>query len=130
MERNGEEREGALPAAAEALEGATPRIAFARPYSVDFTGWLDDFSHSGNFDAMGGFSRIGTHVNAFSIKNGRAVAARAAARAPRTSTRLAKHRAVQPLSRLGRARPRRRLDAVVPPDEDFNCDPTQLPVGQ
>ena len=70
VRRNGKEREGALPATAEALASATPRIAFARPYSVDFTGWLDDFSHSGNYDAMGGFARIGTHVNAFSFKNG------------------------------------------------------------
>ena len=70
VRRNGKEREGALPATAEALAGATPRIAFARPYSVDFTGWLDDFSHSGNYDALGGFARIGTHVNAFSFKNG------------------------------------------------------------
>ena len=37
---------------------------------MDFTGWLDDFSHSGNYDANGGVSRIGTHINAFTLKNG------------------------------------------------------------
>ena len=37
-------------------------IAFARPYSMDFVGWLDDFSSTGGyFDALGGQTR--THVN-------------------------------------------------------------------
>ena len=127
VERNGAEREGALPAAAEALEGATPRIAFARPYSVDFTGWLDDFSHSGNVDAMGGFARIGTHVNAFSLKNGVLSPLGPAARGPMLADLLE----VGQYNRCPGSVERDRGDGSMPwrPTEDFNCDPTQLPVG-
>ncbi len=127
VERNGAEREGAFPAAVEALDSARPRIAFARPYSVDFTGWLDDFSHSGNFDAMGGFARIGTHVNAFSIKDGLL--------APLAPTLRAE--SFKELANIGQnnrcpgAVERDNGDGSTPlrPSPDFNCDPEQLPVG-
>ena len=56
------ETQGAFPQAAEAFGDATPVIGFARPYSMDFIGWLDDFSSTGGyFDALGGQTR--THVN-------------------------------------------------------------------
>lgn len=56
------ETDGAFPQAAKAFGDATPVIAFARPYSMDFVGWLDDFSSTGGyFDALGGQTR--THVN-------------------------------------------------------------------
>ena len=56
------ETDGAFPQATEAFRDATPVIAFARPYSMDFVGWLDDFSSTGGyFDALGGQTR--THVN-------------------------------------------------------------------
>ena len=56
------ETPGAFPQATEAFGAATPVIAFARPYSMDFVGWLDDFSTTGGyFDALGGQTR--THVN-------------------------------------------------------------------
>ena len=56
------ETDGAFPQAATAFGAATPVIAFARPYSMDFVGWLDDFSSTGGyFDALGGQTR--THVN-------------------------------------------------------------------
>ncbi len=56
------ETDGAFPKAADAFGAATPVIAFARPYSMDFVGWLDDFSSTGGyFDALGGQTR--THVN-------------------------------------------------------------------
>ena len=127
VERNGAEREGALPAAADALAGATPRIAFARPYSVDFTGWLDDFSHSGNVDAMGGFARIGTHVNAFSLKNGVLSPLAPAARGETLDGLLATGQ----YNRCPGSVERPRDDDSLPwrPTEDYNCDPTQVPVG-
>ena len=128
VRRNGEEREGALPAAAEALAGATPRFAFARPYSVDFTGWLDDFSHSGNVDAMGGFARIGTHVNAFSIKNGVLGPLSPLARGETLKDLLVSGQ----YNRCPGSVERDRGDGSMPwrPSEDFNCDPTQVPVGE
>jgi phospholipid/cholesterol/gamma-HCH transport system substrate-binding protein len=54
---NGASRPAAFPQTTEALDAATPTIAFARPYTPDFVGWLDDFSTTGAYDALGGFSR-------------------------------------------------------------------------
>ena len=128
VRRNGREREGALPASTKALTGATPRVAFARPYSVDFTGWLDDFSHSGNYDALGGFARIGTHVNAFSFKGGAITALDPELRAD----------SFKSLATFGQnnrcpgSAERDTGDRSTPwrPSPDFNCDPTQLPPGR
>lgn len=125
--RNGAERDGALPAAAEALAGATPRVAFARPYSVDFTGWLDDFSHSGNIDALGGFARIGTHVSAYSFKNGLIAPLAPALRAQELKSAAATGQS----NRCPGSVERDRGDGSIPwiPSEDFACDPRQRPVG-
>jgi phospholipid/cholesterol/gamma-HCH transport system substrate-binding protein len=65
VQRNGAARPGSFPTATESLRQQTPHFAFFRPYVVDFTGWLDDFSHSGIYDANGSASRIATSVNAF-----------------------------------------------------------------
>ena len=54
---NGATRPGAFPQTTTALQAATPTIAFARPYTPDFVGWLDDFSETGAYDALGSFSR-------------------------------------------------------------------------
>jgi phospholipid/cholesterol/gamma-HCH transport system substrate-binding protein len=54
---NGAERRGAFPEATDALRNAAPTIAFGRPYTPDFVGWMDDFSTTGGYDAIGGFSR-------------------------------------------------------------------------
>ncbi|MGI8579055.1 MAG: MlaD family protein [Solirubrobacteraceae bacterium] len=55
---NGKTREGAFPASTRALRTGTPELAYARPYAVDLTGWFDDFSHPGVYDALGGASRV------------------------------------------------------------------------
>jgi phospholipid/cholesterol/gamma-HCH transport system substrate-binding protein len=126
--RNGEERAGALPAAAEALASATPRLAFARPYSPDFTGWLDDFSHSGNYDALGGFARIGTHVNAFSFKPGSISMLAPAARAESFKSLALTGQN----NRCPGSAERDPGDRSTPfrPTPGFNCDPTQVPPGR
>jgi phospholipid/cholesterol/gamma-HCH transport system substrate-binding protein len=54
---NEAERRGAFPETADALNRAAPTIAFGRPYTPDFVGWMDDFSTTGGYDALGGFSR-------------------------------------------------------------------------
>jgi phospholipid/cholesterol/gamma-HCH transport system substrate-binding protein len=54
---NGANRRGAFPETTEALNAAAPTIAFGRPYTPDFVGWMDDFSTTGGYDANGGFSR-------------------------------------------------------------------------
>jgi phospholipid/cholesterol/gamma-HCH transport system substrate-binding protein len=65
-ERNGRERPGSFPITAEALRDATPLIAFGRPYTPDLFGWFDDFSHTGSYDALGGFSRTQAYFNLLS----------------------------------------------------------------
>ena len=53
---------GALPQTGRALRDVTPVLSFARPYTTDFLGWLDDFSSTGGYlDATGGITR--TYVN-------------------------------------------------------------------
>jgi phospholipid/cholesterol/gamma-HCH transport system substrate-binding protein len=54
---NGANRLGAFPQTTAALRAAAPTIAFSRPYTPDFVGWLDDFSTTGGYDANGGYSR-------------------------------------------------------------------------
>ena len=54
---NGAERRGAFPETTDALKAAAPTIAFGRPYTPDFVGWMDDFSTTGGYDAIGGYSR-------------------------------------------------------------------------
>jgi phospholipid/cholesterol/gamma-HCH transport system substrate-binding protein len=63
VQRNGKSRPGALPSSTDALKGSTPEVAYARPYSPDFVGWFDDFSHPGVYDALGGGSRAAAHIN-------------------------------------------------------------------
>jgi phospholipid/cholesterol/gamma-HCH transport system substrate-binding protein len=55
---DGKSRPGAFPESTTALNDSTPELAFARPYSVDLTGWFEGFSHPGGYDANGGFSRV------------------------------------------------------------------------
>jgi phospholipid/cholesterol/gamma-HCH transport system substrate-binding protein len=57
---------GAFPETTQALKDTAPIIAFGRPYTVDFDGWADDFSTTGSYDALGGFSRTFNVINAFS----------------------------------------------------------------
>ena len=71
VQRNGKQREGALPSSVKAIQQSTPELAYARPYSVDLTGWFDDFGHSGVYDAVGGASRAAPHASAFALINGK-----------------------------------------------------------
>jgi phospholipid/cholesterol/gamma-HCH transport system substrate-binding protein len=128
VQRNGAEREGTLPATAEALASATPRVAFARPYSFDFTGWLDDYSHTGNVDALGGFSRAGSHVAAFSFKNGVAQPLAPIARA----ADILEVANLDERNKCPGASERDSWgDGSTPwkPYPEFNCDETQVPLG-
>ncbi|MCW2997016.1 MAG: hypothetical protein JWN65_565 [Solirubrobacterales bacterium] len=68
--RAGKTRDGAFAETVKALDEATPELRFARPYAVDLTGWFDDFSHSGVYDALGGASRAAPYANVFTNANG------------------------------------------------------------
>jgi phospholipid/cholesterol/gamma-HCH transport system substrate-binding protein len=61
---------GAFPTAVQAFKDAAPVIAFGRPYTPDFMGWLDDFSTTGGYDALGGISRTQVIFNATTSENG------------------------------------------------------------
>jgi phospholipid/cholesterol/gamma-HCH transport system substrate-binding protein len=64
------ETDGAFPTSVKAFKDATPAIAFGRPYTPDFLGWLDDFSTTGSYDALGGISRTQVLFNATTMENG------------------------------------------------------------
>jgi phospholipid/cholesterol/gamma-HCH transport system substrate-binding protein len=70
VQANGKRREGAFPAAARAMRAYVPELAAIRPYTPDVVGWMDDFSHSGIYDALGASSRVGVHASAFTFLNG------------------------------------------------------------
>ena len=122
VNRNGKQREGALPASAKALGQAVPEIAYARPYAVDLTGWFDDFSHSGVYDALGGASRAAPHVSAFTAANGVLTPIPPELREP----------VFQQLASLGqrdRCPGAIERGAVWKPTPDFPCDDKQVPEG-
>lgn len=125
---NGKDREGALPAAAEAIGDSVPRLTFARPYAVDLTGWFDDFSHTGLYDALGSFSRTGTHANLFSVRGG----ALTDLLSPlQRSESLGENLTVGQNNRCPGSLERDPGDGSTPwrPTPGFNCDPRQLPPG-
>jgi phospholipid/cholesterol/gamma-HCH transport system substrate-binding protein len=64
------ETEGSFPTSVKAFKDASPLIAFGRPYTPDFLGWLDDFSTTGSYDALGGISRTQVIFNATTMENG------------------------------------------------------------
>jgi phospholipid/cholesterol/gamma-HCH transport system substrate-binding protein len=62
-QRDGASRAGSFPESTKALKGSAPIIAFGRPYTPDLFGWFDDFSTTGNYDALGQISRTQTIFN-------------------------------------------------------------------
>jgi phospholipid/cholesterol/gamma-HCH transport system substrate-binding protein len=122
--RDGKTREGAFPATTKALSGATPELATARPYAPDLTGWFDDFSHSGMYDALGGASRAGVYVNLFANVNGvlkplldRTTQAKALEQGLSSDQRWRCPGAAE-------------RGAVYKPTADFPCDAAQEPLGK
>lgn len=128
-QRNGSEREGSFPALRRAAQGATPQLAFLRPYSVDAVGWFDDFSQTGGYDALGSYSRAGLALNQFSV-------------GPLLDRLLPVPGALRPLlqtdtiktgrnNRCPGSIERRAADGSNPykPTPDFNCDASQVPIG-
>jgi phospholipid/cholesterol/gamma-HCH transport system substrate-binding protein len=67
---NGKSRPGAFPESTIALNGSTPELADFRPYSVDLTGWFEDYSHPGVLDANGGVNRAELSLGAYSASPG------------------------------------------------------------
>jgi phospholipid/cholesterol/gamma-HCH transport system substrate-binding protein len=65
-QRDGANRAGAFPESTQALKASAPIIAFGRPYTPDLFGWFDDFSTTGDYDALGQISRTQTMFNSTS----------------------------------------------------------------
>lgn len=124
---NGEERDGSFVAGTKSLRSQTPQFAFQRPYAVDLTGWFDDFSHSGIYDAFGSASRVTTNVSAFAFVNG---ALQLLPEEVRTQV-FQETAALNQRNRCPGSTERPAADGSNPfrPSEDFNCDPTQIPPG-
>jgi phospholipid/cholesterol/gamma-HCH transport system substrate-binding protein len=128
VQRNGKERPGSFPTTTESLKGSAPHFAFFRPYAVDFTGWLDDFSHSGIYDANGSASRVATSVNAFAAVGSQLQLV------PET-LRDELGNAVTRRGQTNRCpgsmeRPARDGTNPYKPSPTTNCDPTQVPPGK
>jgi phospholipid/cholesterol/gamma-HCH transport system substrate-binding protein len=124
---NGKEREGAFPASVKALEGGAPIFAFFRPYSADFVGWFDDFSHTGIYDALGAASRVGVHASAFTALNGQL-------QPVPPELRAAAFKAGAQLNQRNRCpgsaeHPADDKTNPWKPSPDFNCDETQVLPG-
>src|SRR4051812_23728345 len=56
-QRNGKERQGALPESVRSLRDQIAPTADLRAYTPDLLGWFDDFGHTGILDANGGAAR-------------------------------------------------------------------------
>jgi phospholipid/cholesterol/gamma-HCH transport system substrate-binding protein len=127
VQANGASRPGAFPASTQALGAAAPEVGFARPYAPDLTGWFDDFSHSGLYDALGGESRAGVHTDAFAIVNGQLGLLPPDLRAQAFSAVAA----LNQRNRCPGAAEHPQPDGSVPfhPSSDFPCDPTQVLPG-
>jgi phospholipid/cholesterol/gamma-HCH transport system substrate-binding protein len=123
INRNGKQRDGAFPATTTALKQSTPELATARPYAPDLTGWFDDFSHSGVYDALGGASRAGIYVNLFAPANG---ALKPLLDPVAQSDRLKKATSLDQRWRCPGAAER---DATYKPSPDFPCDASEGPLG-
>ena len=124
---NGKEREGSFAAGTRSLKSQTPQFAFQRPYVVDLTGWFDDFSHSGIYDALGSASRVSTNVSAFAFLNGALVPVEEDMRDD----------VINEVATLGQRnrcpgsteRPADDKSNPFKPSPDYPCDETQIPPG-
>jgi phospholipid/cholesterol/gamma-HCH transport system substrate-binding protein len=126
---NGRLRPSTFSSLSRALAEGAPEMAFFRPYAADLTGWFDDFSTSGPYDANGGFSRAGLALNAFTFSPilGRIVPVPA----PLRDDVLAAGAELGRNNRCPGSNERDLGRGEIPyrPTADFNCDPTQVPVG-
>jgi phospholipid/cholesterol/gamma-HCH transport system substrate-binding protein len=123
IKREGKERDGALPASTRALKEAAPELATAVPYTPDLTGWFDDFSHSGLYDALGGASRAAIYVNLFAPVNG----VLKPLLNPVTQSAAFKN-ATSPDQRW-RCPGAAERGAIFKPSPDFPCDASEGPLG-
>jgi phospholipid/cholesterol/gamma-HCH transport system substrate-binding protein len=122
MQANGSERPPTLTSVTDAMKGLTPQVGFLRPYSVDLTGWFDDFGNSGVYDALGGMGRIAFHSLGYANVNGTLSYVPPALR-PDVFDRVAQR------GQRSRCPGSMERGAVWKPSPGFDCDPSQVPAG-
>jgi phospholipid/cholesterol/gamma-HCH transport system substrate-binding protein len=129
VNRNGANREGALPASAQALSDSLPVLSFFRPYTPELVGWFDDFGHSGVVDANGGIGRIGTTLNAFSLSGPGGTPNLLAP--PLSAAEAISALDIDNLRRCPGSNERDPGDGSTPFTDGgaLDCDPSQVPVG-
>lgn len=125
---NGKTRSSTFDELTKALEDGAPKMAFFRPYAPDLTGWFDDFSTTGAYDANGAFSRAGLALTAFTVSPLLGLVPIPPALRDDVLTAGAK------LGRNNRCPGSSERDSgegTIPfkPTPDFNCDETIVPVG-
>jgi phospholipid/cholesterol/gamma-HCH transport system substrate-binding protein len=123
VQRNGAERPGSFPSSTESLRRQIPIWSFFRPYAVDFTGWLDDFSHSGIYDANGSASRVATSVNAFAAVGSNLLLVPEELRDEVTQLSTVSGQSNRCPGSIERG-------SAWRPTPDFACDPSQVPPGR
>jgi phospholipid/cholesterol/gamma-HCH transport system substrate-binding protein len=132
VQRNGRERKGAFQQIQDALPAVAPQLQYFRAYAPEIIGWFDDFSTSGVYDALGGFSRSGLAFSAFSFTPAAGDAPqRLLPVPPEVRNQLL---AVNTLTGRDNRCPgslERNRDGSNPykPSPDFGCDETMVPPG-
>ena len=119
------QRQAARGRASRLDEGARrgpPGARLRPPYAVDLTGWFDDFSHSGIYDALGGESRAAPHVNAFAVVNG-------VLQPIPPDLRDQVFRGSRRSNQRNRCPGANERGSAYKPTPDYNCDLSQVPPG-
>jgi phospholipid/cholesterol/gamma-HCH transport system substrate-binding protein len=128
VQANGATRRAAFPELAASMRGSTPQVAYFRPYAVDLTGWFDDFSTSGQTDALGNFSRAGLALSAFTFTPaGQIVPVPPELRDDVLAAGAKLGRSNRCPGSIERDTGDRSTNWK--PSPDFNCDQSQTPVG-
>lgn len=128
VQANGELRPSTFDSLTQSMTDGAPELAFFRPYAADLTGWFDDFSTSGAYDANGAFSRAGLALSAFTLTP--------ALNLIPLPLELRKD-ALAAGAQIGRnnrcpgsnERDQGRGEVPFKPTPDFNCDASIVPVG-
>ncbi len=123
VKANGKTRKPAFTELASALSDGAPELAFFRPYAPDLTGWFDDFSTSGAYDANGAFSRAGLALSAFTVTPLLGLVPIPPALRDDVLAAGAK------LGRNNRCPSSDERGAIYKPTPAFNCDASMVPVG-
>ncbi len=128
VQANGATRRAPFEELPDALSGSTPQLAYFRPYGPDLTGWFDDFSSTGGYDALGNYSRAGLTLSSLTLTPAGQIV---------TVPPQLRDDVLAAGAKLGRSNRcpgsiERDTSDHTPnwrPSPTFNCDPSQGPVG-